>query len=132
MADIERNKQIARNYFAALNAGDVTKLFDLLHDDLEYWVPGDWQMAGRHTKPVFRSMMDEFSAGPPLDEPLQLTAHTFTAEDDRVAVEVTSHARSGDKEYNNTYHILFVIRDGKIIKLHEYLDTLKAVAFFFG
>ena len=48
----------------------------------------------------------------------------ITAEGDRVAVEVESrfHTVNGAL-YNNRYHFLFVIRDGKIVRFNEYLDT---------
>jgi hypothetical protein len=48
----------------------------------------------------------------------------MTAEDDRVAVEAVS---SGDhvsgQHYANHYHFLFVVRDGKIAVMKEFMDT---------
>ena len=40
---------------------------------------------------------------------------SWPAEGDRVAVEAESHGElKNGKTYNNTYHFLFVFRDGKI------------------
>ena len=132
MSDPEANKQLIREYFDALNSGNLDRLFALFADDLDYWVPGDWQMGGHRGKQEFRALMDAYSGGPPMDEPLHLTPHAFTAEGNRVAVEATSSAKNNGKVYANTYHMLFVIENGKIKNLHEYLDTKKAIDFFFG
>jgi ketosteroid isomerase-like protein len=50
-----------------------------------------------------------------------------TAEGDKVAVEAESHAnmKSG-KTYQNKYHFLITIQDGKIQAVKEYLDTAHA------
>ena len=47
----------------------------------------------------------------------------MTAEDDRVAMEATSQAVTIDGiDYANIYHMLHVVRDGKIVKVREYMD----------
>ena len=53
----------------------------------------------------------------------------MTAEDDRVAVEAESMAKLVNGErYHNRYHFLFVLRDGRIQAVKEYLDTLHAMS----
>ena len=55
------------------------------------------------------------------------------AEGDRVAAELQSHAvTTSGKVYNNQYHILFVIRDGRIVKVREYLDPMHGTEIFFN
>ena len=58
---------------------------------------------------------------------IDFTVHALTAEGDRVAAEVESHAPlvSGTT-YNNHYHMLFEIRDGRIQVVKEYADTAHA------
>ena len=34
--------------------------------------------------------------------------------------------------YNNLYHFLFVVRDGKVLQVKEYLDTMHTNDVFFG
>lgn len=50
----------------------------------------------------------------------------LTAEEDRVAMEATSWLknRKTGRTYNNFYHHLFRLRDGKIVLFKEYQDTL--------
>lgn len=56
--------------------------------------------------------------------PIRLTPHAFTAEGDRVAVETESYAEvKNGRVYNNHYHFLVIVRDGKIAQVKEYLDT---------
>jgi len=57
----------------------------------------------------------------------------MTAEDDRVAVEVSGESiHASGKPYNNKYHFLLIIRDGKIIQLKEYMDTQLAAKILLG
>lgn len=43
----------------------------------------------------------------------------------RAAAEVESYGEHiNGKTYNNHYHFLFVIRDGLIVSVKEYMDTL--------
>jgi ketosteroid isomerase-like protein len=48
----------------------------------------------------------------------------ITAEGDKVAVEYESDTPlTSGKRYQNTYHNLFVFRDGKLASGREYYDT---------
>ena len=63
--------------------------------------------------------------------PLSLKVHGVTAEGDRVAVEAESHVQlKNGKTYNNTYHFLFLFRDGKIYQAREYNDSQHAAEIF--
>lgn len=61
------------------------------------------------------------------DNFMRLQILGITAEGDRVALEAQSsgltHPRTG-RHYQNFYHILFRIKDGKVMLLKEYQDTL--------
>ncbi len=49
----------------------------------------------------------------------------MTAEGDRVSVESETYGivESSRKVYNNKYHYLFTLRDGKVANVREYMDT---------
>ena len=56
-----------------------------------------------------------------------MTPKGLTAEGDRVAVEAESYGEMATgKIYNNLYHFLLEVRDGKIHAVREYLDTMHA------
>ena len=62
---------------------------------------------------------------------VETTFGDITAEDDRVAVEVETKGTLPDgRVYTNVYHYLMKFRDGKIIRVKEYLDTQSAAEFF--
>ncbi|WP_203556975.1 nuclear transport factor 2 family protein [Bacillus sp. B15-48] len=55
---------------------------------------------------------------------IRLTPLAITAEGNRVAVETESYTElTNGRVYNNLYHFLFIVEDGKIQKVKEYLDT---------
>jgi ketosteroid isomerase-like protein len=91
-----------------------------------WWVPG----RGKVTKAEFQGMAAWFRTM--LAAPMTLKVHGVTAEGDRVAVEAESIALlTNGKTYNNTYHFLFLFRDGKIYQAKEYNDS-QHVADIFG
>jgi ketosteroid isomerase-like protein len=62
---------------------------------------------------------------------LEMTVIGMVAEGDKVAVEVRSHADLIDgRVYENQYHMLFTLRQGKIVEVREYADTLLIVHLF--
>jgi len=51
-----------------------------------------------------------------------------TIEGERMALEIQGRATLKDGTiYENQFHILYVVRDGRIVSLREYYDTARAV-----
>lgn len=120
MADINQNKAVVAELFRRSEAGE--DIFPLLADDVEWVVPGRWQLAGTYRKDelaaVFGLVLDD------LDHPPVFTIHSVTAEDDRVAVHARSRSAFRDGEpFGNEYHFLFHLRDGLIVKVLESMDS---------
>ncbi len=119
----EENRKTALRMMAAMQAGGLDET--ILTDDVSWWVPG----RGTVTKSEFKVMADGFRAM--LDGPFSLTVKGVTAEGDRVAVEAESLGLlKNGKTYNNTYHFLFLFRDGKIYQAKEYNDSQHAAEIF--
>jgi len=113
----EANRATALKMVASLGGGKPDP--SLFTDDAEWWVPGRGTFANRD----FLAFADSFTAMLE-DGRSNLTVHGVTAEGDRVAIEAESHGRMlNGKVYNNTYHYLFVFRDGKICMAKLYNDT---------
>jgi ketosteroid isomerase-like protein len=119
------NKQIVTEYFSHLSAGRREQALEMLGEDATWWAPG----FGVMSKAQFATMMvymEKIIRGS-----IQLTLKRITAEDDRVAAEAESDADVvNGKHYHNTYHILVVIRGGKIREVKEYHDTKYASEVF--
>ncbi len=117
------NRKTALKMVETMGAGGLDE--SLLTDDVTWWVPG----RGTVTKAEFKGMAVAFRQM--LAGPFSLTVKGVTAEGDRVAVEAESlgKLRNG-KTYNNTYHFLFLFRDGKIYQAKEYNDSAHAAEIF--
>jgi ketosteroid isomerase-like protein len=113
------NKETALRFVESMSAGKMD--LSLLTDDVQWWVPG----RGTMSRDEFFALADSFQSM--LKSGIDLTVCGVTAEGDRVAVEAESHAElTNGKTYNNTYHFLFVFRDGKICLSKEYNDSAHA------
>ncbi len=122
MSDIEANKQLVRNFMDAMSRGAVQELLDAYAEDGYVQTMGSTPISGKYDK----AQIEEFAGGiyDAFPSGLEFTIHGMTAEGDRVAVEAESNgAHVSGQNYNNFYHFLFIVRDGKVCSLTEYLDT---------
>ena len=130
---IEHNKQLASEFFARFSAGDIAGALDMMADDATWWIagkPGQLAAAGVHNKEqiarVFYRMASQLKNG------LKMTLKNSIAEGDQVAIELESLGElQNGRVYNNEYHTLMTIRDGKISEVREYLDTQHVFATWF-
>jgi len=125
MADLERNKAVARQFFEHLSSGDVAALLALFDDAYTCWTAGSLPFSGTHPRQVVGAMVEGVRGVFPRG--LVFQVHTMTAEADRVSVEAESIGEHvSGQTYNQRYHYLFVVRDGKIVQAKEYFDTMHA------
>ena len=121
----ETNKQIAREFFAALSRTDTGAVAKMYADDFTLWTAGTLPLSGSFTRAQALRAMDQILGLFP--EGLAFTIKGITAEGERVAVEAESHGlHVSGKTYHNQYHFLLIIRDGKVRQLKEYMDTMHA------
>lgn len=130
---IDDNKQLATEFFARFSANDIAGVLDAMTDDATWWIAGkpDQQpAAGAHSKEQIAHLLHNMAGR--LKNGLKMTVKGLTAEDDRVAVEAESYGElQNGRIYNQEYHLLMTIRDGKISAVREYLDTQHVVATWF-
>ena len=122
---VEQNKQIVREFFERFSAGDVPGALGLLDDAVIWRVmgrEGDLPMSGEMDKDGIGNLIGTVKDAFP--EGMKLTPTGWTAEGDRVALEMESYGEmTNGKVYNNRYHFLVAVSDGKIAALREYMDT---------
>jgi ketosteroid isomerase-like protein len=124
---IEENKRFILGFFENLSAGNGEAVLGALADNATWWVQGNFPLSGTKSKKEFAALVGDLGAK--IDGGLRVTPKGITAEGDRVAVEAESYAKmKNGKTYQNTYHFLFIMRDGKIESVKEYLDTIHANA----
>jgi ketosteroid isomerase-like protein len=125
------NKALVREFYARMNSRQFDAVWDLFTPDA-VWGSGRFSTEGakpiERMKTVIVDPMPQFQGGG-----ITFEVHALTAEGDRVAAEVETHAViNGGRPYNNHYHMLFEIRDGRIAVIKEYTDTAYARDAFAG
>jgi len=127
----EANKDLVAEFMEVFSAGAVDKILSYLSDSATWWVGGTIEgISGTKDKAAFGEMLASLS-GLATTGAIRLTPHAWTAEGDRVAVETESYCElSNGRIYNNAYHFLFTLRDGRIESVKEYLDTEHTRAVF--
>tara|TARA_B110000483_G_C17789964_1_gene387105 strand:- start:118 stop:516 length:399 start_codon:yes stop_codon:yes gene_type:complete len=126
----DQNKQITREFFEALNKGS-DKYLDFYTDDSIIWTAGNNAIGGTRTKKEVLSFAQNILSAFPSGITFNITG--ITAEEERVAVEISGKAIHNSGEYyNNKYHFLLRIKDGKILELKEYMDTQLAAKILLG
>lgn len=125
-ARLEANKAVIRRYFETVAREGFPKGLELVAEDATWWMPGVDRELGKADMVAATSRAADSMVG-------NMTADilTMTAEDDRVAAEVRGHSlRKSGARYDNIYHFLFRVRDGRIVEIREHHDTLYASQVF--
>jgi uncharacterized protein len=119
---LEENKAVGLAFFDAVARGDTKKMDSLMTEDATWWVAPSTVYSGLHKKRDFLKLLPtlfENAAGP-----LTFKHGDMTAEADRVSLHSEGHLEmKGGKAYKNTYHFLLHVKDGKVAKGQEWMDT---------
>ena len=126
----DQNKKITKEFFEALSNGS-DKYLDFYTDESIIWTAGNNAIGGTRTKKEVVSFAQNILSAFPTGITFNITG--LTAEDERVAVEISGEAiHASGETYNNQYHFLLRIKDGKILELKEYMDTQLAAKILLG
>lgn len=126
---IETNKALVTRFWQAFTDGKYEEILGMLSDDATWWVAGTTALSGTYSKSEFGKLLDRIV--PMAPKGLRVTPKLLTAEGDRVSVEAVSYAEfTNGRTYQNAYHFMMVIRDGKFSAVREYLDTEHVTATF--
>lgn len=130
---IEENKRLARQFIDHFTNNDIAGALDQMSDDATWWIagkPDQLPAAGLYSKEeiarLLRNMVSQLPNG------LKMTVKSLVAEQDKVSMEAESYGelRNG-RVYNQQYHFLLTVREGKITGVKEYLDTQHVHATWF-
>jgi ketosteroid isomerase-like protein len=121
--NIATNKDVIRTFFELLSQEKYDQAFALqdpaslvhLQSPRQSIPATDWHA-------VYQKLMDSMLPGG-----VQFQVDYLTAEDDRVSAITRGSGRiHGEDRYENHYCWLFHLRDGVIVEIHEFMDTLYA------
>jgi uncharacterized protein len=127
-------ERVLRAYLDALTAGDLDAIADSFADDCTWTLHGTLPLAGtRHGRAAIMEFL--LGAGSLYRPGTQRFAFgDITAQGERAVLEwrVQGVAAATGLPYDNEYCGVFVVRDGRIAEVREYLDTQHAAEVLFG
>ncbi|MGB5759332.1 MAG: nuclear transport factor 2 family protein [Acidimicrobiales bacterium] len=128
--DTEQTRSVINAYYAALTAGDRAGVAALVADDC-VWIPpatapfdpveGGDRVVAELTGDVLKRTFD-------LSKPFGLEVRSMIVDGDKAVVQqrLTATAKATGADYDNQYCWVYTCRDGKIVHMEEYADTLVA------
>ncbi len=128
---LQTNKTLAADFIEAMRVSDTNKLSTMITDDFSWWIIGQPEYlatAGEHDSEFFLGFFQGTSLFP---NGTKFDVHSMVAEGNKVAVEAQLTAQTAHGSvYDNSYHFLFIVEDGKIKRMKEYMDTYHAKVTF--
>src|SRR5580692_4707757 len=120
----EENVKVVKKFLAAIGSGDNHALLALVDEGIEWIIPGeDWPLAGTHrghagVAAVLRKAEEEIEMTFP--KPPE-----FVAQGGRVFVVgvATGKIRATTKTFKDDWVFDINVRNGKLTKIWEYIDT---------
>lgn len=107
----------------AAGSGLGDEFISCFADDLDFWFPGTTPISGRrHGLPAFREYLEQVASY--LDELIVLELTNVVVTGEWVFTEATGHGvTKKGLDYDNSYCLVWQVRDGKVIRFVEYCDT---------
>jgi ketosteroid isomerase-like protein len=121
----EQNKQVVVQFIQAMGSSDAAGAVPCLDPEAFTLAKGFGKFAGIRRYETIVGTIDAFNVLLPTG--LRPEIHTVTAEGDRVVVEFEGNAVTSEgKAYCNQYCMVFTLRAGRIVKVHEYFCNVLA------
>jgi uncharacterized protein len=121
------NKQRMQHLFAQLAQGNSRPFVDAMADDFRWIIAGSsrWSRTFEGKQAVLTQLLGALRAT--IADRVRTRATRFTADGDHVVVEARGDntTRAG-MPYNNSYCMVCTLRDGRIVEVVEYMDTVLA------
>jgi ketosteroid isomerase-like protein len=127
--NVAENKELMRQVFDALAAGDARPFVDSLADDIRWTITGTtrWSRTYDGKQEVQTELLEPLGAQ--FADRYRTRTKRLIAEGDYVVVEFRgSVMTTGGLPYNNSYCYVCRLGDGKVRELTEYWDTVLAAA----
>lgn len=123
---LDANKKLVADFFAHFGRKDVQGALNMMSADATWWIGGKpalFPICGLKSKSEIGDLLNSLVPG--TQDGLRITPKSMVAEGNKVACEAESYGvLANGRTYNNEYHFLLEIRDGKIASVKEYLDTM--------
>jgi uncharacterized protein len=126
------SRTVVERYVAAIQAGDTATIRELFAEHATWWLGGELPLSG--TWRGRDAILGDFLGSIPRlyrPETISIEITSLLADGDVVAMEWTSRAvTTAGEDYENQCAGVFIVRDGQIVAVREYMDTQYAAAKF--
>ena len=127
-SNTEDSRCVLQRYLDALVAGDIGAIAASFADDATWSLHGELPLSGmrRGREQIMEFLLSAGSLYAPGTQHFSFGA--ITVEGERAVLEwrVQGIGAATGRDYDNEYCGVFVIRDGRIAEVREYLDSLHA------
>ena len=128
---LNENKALVTEFIEAMRVSNVDKLKTMITDDFSWWIIGKPEYlatGGEHDTEYFLGF---FKGDELFPEGADFNTTSMISEGNVVAAEAEFKAKTAmGSNYENYYHFLFIIEDGKVKRMKEYMDTYHAKVTF--
>ncbi len=130
----QENVKTVERFYTALGRGDIPTILNMLAEDIDWLIPGpaDIPIAGRHKGR--EQVAQLFKIGGEIADVELFGPQEFIAKGDKVVVLGHSRVRfksNGRTSETDLVHVI-TLRNGKVVKFHEYYDTAALATAFRG
>ena len=122
----QQNTKLVQEAYAAFQRGDIASILNMMADDVSWFLPGPkdvipfvGQRRGR------QQVADFFSKLAEMQDVERFEPQEFVAQGDVVVAlgHYKWRVKSTSRSFESDWAHVFTIRNGKVVKFHEYYDT---------
>ena len=126
----QQNVEVVRRGYEAFGRGDLNALLALFDEQIEWVSPGPPELPTSGRRRGRQAVAEFFKAVNDTFDIQRFEPKEFIAQGDRVVVlgEDTSRIKATGKALESAWAHAFVLRNGKVVSFHEYIDTSEVVA----
>lgn len=126
----QQNVEVVRRGYDAFGRGDLQTLLSLFDDNIEWVSPGPPEVPTSGTRRGKQQVAEFFRHVGEMFEFERFEPKTFIAQGDQVVVlgEDKSRFKATGAVMNGEWAHAFTLRNGKVVRFQEYLDTAPLVA----
>lgn len=126
----QENVAIVRGAYEAFGRGDIDALIDALDANIDWITPGPSELVTAGSRRGQQQVRQFFASLNELFDFQRFEPQKFVAEGDTVIVlgEDTVAVKATGNTFSESWAHVFTIKNGKIARFHEYMDTAPIIA----
>ncbi len=126
----QENTKLAQQVYENFKTGDIKALLKLLSEDIEWQLPEIENVPFGGKRRGHEEMGEFFASLVDTQEVQHFDPREFIAQGDKVVAlgHYAWRVKSTGRAFGGDFAHVFTVRDGKVIRFHEYMDTAAVAA----